>query len=62
MKTYPKATWVDALRHCSPCFIHGHKPCPQASSDGYSPCYDELIGTDDKLNTLVNMIEEFMNV
>ena len=59
LKTYPKGTWIDAKRHCAPCFIHGHKPCPHASSEGYSPCYDELIDTDQKLNTLVSMIEEF---
>lgn len=42
LKTYPKARWVDAHRHCAPCFIHGHTPCPEASSDGYSPCYDNI--------------------
>jgi ADP-heptose:LPS heptosyltransferase len=59
LKTYPKATWVDAKRHCAPCFLHGQKPCPQAGSDGYSPCYEELVNTDEKLNTLVDMIKEF---
>lgn len=61
LKTYPKAAWVDAQRHCAPCFLHGHSPCPHASSDGYSPCYDELIGTDDKLNDLINRFQEFIN-
>ena len=60
LKTYPKAAWVDAKRHCSPCFIHGHRPCPHASTEGYSPCYDELIDTEEKLNTIVSMIEEFL--
>ena len=59
LKTYSKSTWIDAERHCAPCFLHGHKPCPQARSDGYSPCYDELIGTKEKLDILVSMIEEF---
>jgi ADP-heptose:LPS heptosyltransferase len=60
LKTYPKAAWIDAIRHCAPCFIHGHTPCPHASSDGYSPCYDELIDTDDKLKSLIDKIEEHL--
>ena len=60
LKTYPKAKWVNAKRHCAPCFIHSQKPCPQASSDGYSPCYDELIDTDEKLNKLVDDIEDHL--
>ena len=42
LKTYPKAGWIDSKKFCSPCFLHGHKPCPQAGADKYSPCYDEL--------------------
>ena len=42
LKTYPKAKWVDAKRDCVSCFIHGHTPCPEAGSDGFSPCYDEI--------------------
>jgi len=42
LKTYPKAGWVDAKMDCAPCFIHGHNPCPQAGSDGGSPCYDRI--------------------
>lgn len=61
LKTYPKASWVDAERHCSPCFIHGHKPCPHASADGYSPCYDELIQTDEKLKIVIDKFEELVN-
>jgi ADP-heptose:LPS heptosyltransferase len=61
LKTYPKAFWVDAKRHCAPCFLHSPRPCPQAGSDGYSPCYDELIDTDEKLDILGSMIEEFFN-
>jgi ADP-heptose:LPS heptosyltransferase len=57
LKTYPLAKWIDAPRHCAPCFIHGHTPCRYAAADGYSPCYDELINTDEKLNSLVDQIE-----
>ena len=42
LKTYEKAKWVDAERHCVPCFIHGHTPCPEAGPDKYSPCYDNI--------------------
>ena len=61
LKTYPKASWVDAERHCSPCFIHGHRPCPHATVDGYSPCYDELIGTESKLFKVIDKFEELVN-
>jgi len=42
LKTYPKAGWVDGVLPCSPCFLHGHNPCPKAGSDGASPCYDQI--------------------
>ena len=61
LKTYPKAAWVDAKRSCSPCFIHGPKPCPQANVEGYSPCYDELIDTDIKLKNVIDKFEELIN-
>jgi len=60
LTTYPNAAWVDAKRHCSPCFIHSQKPCPQAV-EKYSPCYDELVETDEKLNDVINKIEELLN-
>jgi ADP-heptose:LPS heptosyltransferase len=42
LKTYPKADYINAVKECAPCFIHGHDPCPQADSDGYSPCYNTI--------------------
>lgn len=60
LTTYPKAAWVDAKRHCGPCFIHSQKPCPEAVNN-YSPCYEELLDTDEKLNDVVNKIEELLN-
>ncbi len=60
LKTYPKASWVDADRHCAPCFIHGHRPCQYASPDGYSPCYDELIDTENKLFGVIDKFEELV--
>jgi len=56
MKTYPNADWVDAERSCAPCFIHGQDPCPQAGSDGYSPCYDNI-----NLDEVVERIERLLN-
>lgn len=56
MKTYPKAAWVDASRFCGPCFIHGHTPC-KYNKNGYSPCYDELIETDEKLKDVIDKFE-----
>ena len=60
LSTYPYASWVDAKRKCSPCWIHSHKPCPQ-SKDGYSPCYDELVNTDDKLKKVIDKFEDLLN-
>jgi len=42
LKTYPKARWVDAKRHCAPCYIHSPLPCPQAAAKKFSPCYDNI--------------------
>jgi len=61
LKTYSKTAWVDAKRHCAPCFIHSPTPCPQANVEGYSPCYDELINTDIKLKSVIDKFEELVN-
>jgi len=58
LSTYPKAAWVDAKRECAPCYIHSPKPCPKASYDGYSPCYNELIDTPEKLKNLIDKFED----
>lgn len=42
LDTYPNCDWVDAKLHCGPCFLHGHKECFNATSKGYSKCYDYL--------------------
>lgn len=60
LKTYPKAAWIDAKRDCAPCFIHSQKPCPRSTGE-YSPCYDELIETDEKLKGVIDKFEEFLN-
>jgi ADP-heptose:LPS heptosyltransferase len=59
LKTYPKAAWVDAKRHCAPCFIHSQESCPQAKDD-HSPCYNELVGTDGKLKDVIDKFEELL--
>jgi ADP-heptose:LPS heptosyltransferase len=61
LSTYPNSAWVDAQKECAPCYIHSQSPCPKASFDGYSPCYDELIETDEKLNTVIDKFEELLN-
>lgn len=60
LKTYPKASWVDASRHCGPCFTHGHAPC-QYNKSGYSPCYDELVESDEKLRNVIDKFEELLS-
>lgn len=59
MKTYPNSAWVDATRSCGPCFLHGHLACEHAKG-GYSPCYDELIDTDEKLKSVIDKFEELL--
>jgi len=60
LKTYPHAGWVDAQRKCAPCYIHSQQPCPQ-STDKYSPCYDELINTDEKLKEVIDKFERLLD-
>ena len=55
-KTYPKMDWIDTTRPCSPCFLHGHRPCKEAKSDGFSPCYD-VISTDMIVLRYENLLE-----
>jgi ADP-heptose:LPS heptosyltransferase len=61
LKTYSKAAWIDAIRECSPCFIHSPTSCSKATQDGYSPCYDELIDTEEKIKDVVNKFEVLIN-
>jgi ADP-heptose:LPS heptosyltransferase len=55
LTTYPKAKWIDAEKECAPCYMHGQYPCPKASGDGFSPCYDNI-----DVNKVVNDIEDIM--
>ena len=42
LSTYPKARWIDAQKDCAPCFLHGHKPCRNATYNGFSSCYNNI--------------------
>lgn len=55
LKTYKNVDWVEGKLDCSPCFLHGQKPCPK-STTGYSPCYDtiDLYETVEKIGRLIN--------
>jgi ADP-heptose:LPS heptosyltransferase len=55
-KTYSKMDWIDSGRSCTPCCLHGQRPCKEARSDGFSPCYDE-ISTDMIVLRYENLIE-----
>jgi ADP-heptose:LPS heptosyltransferase len=41
MSTYHKCSWVDAKEKCAPCFIHGHRNCPNSDCH-HSKCYDNI--------------------
>jgi len=38
IKYFDNAIGIDGATNCSPCFLHGNRPCRHALSDGYSPC------------------------
>ena len=57
LSTYPKeiCDWIDVERNgCSPCFLHGVRPC-QHSSNGYSMCYENL-----KIDLFMEKIERLL--
>ena len=56
LKTYPNAKWIDAIRPCAPCYIHGQLPCKEAAKDGFSPCYDNL-NMDQMINDIESLIQ-----
>lgn len=55
LKTYKNVDWIEGKLDCSPCFLHGQKPCPK-SINGYSPCYDtiDLYEAVEKIGKLVD--------
>jgi ADP-heptose:LPS heptosyltransferase len=56
LSTYPKTRWINAELHCAPCFLHGHRPCPNSQADGSPKCYEEI-----NLDELTDKIEELYN-
>jgi ADP-heptose:LPS heptosyltransferase len=56
LSTYPKTRWINAELHCAPCFLHGHKPCPNSALDGTPKCYEQI-----NLDELTEKIEELYN-
>jgi len=56
LSTYPKSRWINAELHCAPCFLHGHKPCPNSALDGTPKCYEQI-----NLDELTEKIEELYN-
>lgn len=56
LSTYPKSRWINAELHCAPCFLHGHKSCPNSAADGTPKCYEQI-----NLDELTEKIEELYN-
>ena len=58
LDTYPKdlCSSIDAKIKCSPCFLHGHRPCPNSDPAGHSKCYDQI-----DANEFEKKFEELMN-
>ena len=55
LSTYKKCQWLECIIGCSPCYIHGQKPCYN-SKDGYGICYDTI-----DVKYVVDRIEEHLN-
>ncbi len=55
MSTYDNADWIDCNVKCSPCYIHGHKPCTNSDFSGFSSCFKQLDENEvvEKINKLV---------
>ena len=55
LTTYPKSKWINSQFPCAPCFLHGPRPCKNAT-DGHSKCYDfvDIITCVDGYEELVN--------
>jgi len=58
LDTYPKnlCSSIDAKISCSPCYLHGHRNCPNSDTGGHSKCYDSL-----DVDELYLKFEELMN-
>lgn len=39
LSTFRRSMWIDAPSKCSPCYIHGHTPCPHSLKDGSGSCF-----------------------
>lgn len=60
LETYPKTKWIDVDRFCAPCCLHGQNPCKYADSDGYSPCYDQLIKKEKRREEILDEMEKHL--
>ena len=54
MKYFKNAVGIDIDCGCSPCFKHGHHPCPKGNP---SPCFS-LISEDNILDIFEKTVEE----
>jgi ADP-heptose:LPS heptosyltransferase len=58
LDTYPKdlCSSIDGKIGCSPCYLHGHRPCPTSDTGGHSKCYEQI-----NIDEFENKFEELMN-
>lgn len=58
LDTYPKDLChsIDAKLSCSPCYLHGHRTCPNSDTGGHSKCYEQV-----NMDEFENKFEELMN-
>jgi ADP-heptose:LPS heptosyltransferase len=58
LDTYPKdlCDSIEAKIGCSPCYLHGHKNCPNSDQGGHSKCYEQI-----NINEFGKKFEELMN-
>jgi len=58
LDTYPKELYdsIEARTNCSPCYLHGHKNCPNSDTAGHSKCYEQI-----SMSEFEKKFEELMN-
>ena len=58
LDTYPKelCSSIEGKITCTPCYLHGHRPCPNSDQGGHSKCYEQI-----NIDEFEKKFEELMN-
>lgn len=56
LSTYPNFDWINTKIECSPCFLHGQKPCKNSVNNS-SKCFDNI-----DMNLCLKKIYDLLNI